>query len=222
MGAWGAEIVHDVNREVGIIRRAIFLLRQHRDLDSGIFETLGEIDHAAEQLALPEFPIGVSGEGASAPFISTNLEIAIRSTMEEYRVTHPSIEWNYQPGDSDVMVSMHERFIHSTMQHLYRNAAFAVMRQEGKRIVNTRTFIEGSMAVVEVEDTGKGLRPELIPMLFRQPIPHEDGRKGRGLLLVGFILAQHGARIELIPNSKTGKGTLFRLWLPIPPQKPQY
>ena len=50
------------------------------------------------------------------------------------------------------------------------------------------------MAVFEIEDTGLGLRPEVVPFVFKRLVPHKDGRKGRGLLLVGFIVQQHGGQ----------------------------
>jgi nitrogen-specific signal transduction histidine kinase len=58
------------------------------------------------------------------------------------------------------------------------------------------------------------MRPDILPYLFKRLIPHADGRKGRGLLLVGFIVEQHAGRIEIVQSEKE-KGVLFRLWLPL-------
>jgi GAF domain-containing protein len=51
MGAWGADVAHDVNREVGAIRRAAFVLQRRADLVDEVKERLQDIDRYASRLA---------------------------------------------------------------------------------------------------------------------------------------------------------------------------
>jgi signal transduction histidine kinase len=70
------------------------------------------------------------------------------------------------------------------------------------------------MAQVQVEDTGKGIQPDIEPLLFRQPILDRDGRAGRGLLLVDFLAQQHGGEAQLV-WSRPGEGACFAFNIPL-------
>jgi PAS domain S-box-containing protein len=215
MGAWGAEIVHGVNREVGHIRREVFLLGRHPALPDEVRQGLGVIDEFAKQLALPEIPERIPGsESATAP-VSALLDSTIHTAVQIYRSDYPSISFQFKPGCSGIQVAMHERFIRTIFQNLLRNAVYALTQGNPiKKKIKIRSHVEGPMAMIEMENSGPGFRPEIVPFLFKRLIPHEDGRKGRGLLLVGFLVEQHGGRIEAVQN-KAKNGVLFRFWLPL-------
>ncbi len=215
MGAWGAEIVHDVNREVGHIRSEVFLLAKQPSLPEEVRQGLGAIDEFAKQLALPEIPERLPGtEVIMAPAFAV-LDSAIHAAVEIYRSDHPSISFQFEPGCQDTRVAMHERFIRSIFRNLLRNAVHALNQVDSiEKTIQIRSRVENSMAVIEMENSGPSLRPAIVPFLFKRLFPHDDGRKGRGLLLVGFLVEQHGGRIEAVPN-EAEKGVLFRFWLPL-------
>lgn len=213
MGSWGAEIVHDINREVGYIRRDVLYLRQQPGLPEEMLEALSSIDECAEHLALPEIPERLPGYETVISPVSSYLDHAIREAVSAYRSGHASLTIEFEPGSPDVKVAMHERFVLAMVRNLLRNADHALSKIDTKKVITLRSRVEGSMAVLEIEDSGPGLRPELIPYLFKRLIPHQDGRKGRGLLLVGFIVQQHAGRFEIVSNE--GGGAFFRFWLPI-------
>jgi len=71
--------------------------------------------------------------------------------------------------------------------------------------------------VVEVSDTGPGIAPEEIPLLFQKYRPatltrSQDGT-GLGLFIVKTFVEAHGGRVEV--DSALGSGTCFRVILPI-------
>ncbi|RPJ27789.1 MAG: GAF domain-containing protein, partial [Chloroflexi bacterium] len=214
MGAWGAEIVHDVNREVGYIRREVYLLGQQPELPAEVRDGLSVIDKFAEHLGLPEIPERLPGFESIVTPASCQIDSTIHAAMQAYRSGHPSISFQPELGCPGIRVAMHERFLFSIVRNLLRNAGFALDRILTEKTILIRSHVEGPMAVFEIEDSGPGLRPKITPLLFKQPIPHDDGRKGRGLLLVGFIVEQHGGKIEIVQNNKR-MGACFRFWLPI-------
>jgi len=214
MGAWGAEIVHVVNREVGYIRREVFLMQRQPELPFETRESLSIIDQSANRLALPEIPERMPGLEGAPSSASCSIDSTIRAAVDVYRSGHPAITFKFEPGCPDIQVAMHERFLHLMVNNLLRNAEHALSLIPTEKIIRMRSRVEGNMSVFEIEDSGQGVRSDIIPYLFKQLIPHEDGRKGRGLLLVGFIVEQHGGRVEVIPNDP-GKGALFRFWLPL-------
>jgi GAF domain-containing protein len=214
MGAWGAEIVHVVNREVGYIRREVFLMQQQTELSFDTRESLSVIDQSANRLALPEIPERMPGFEGTPSSASCSIDSTIRAAVDVYRSGHPAITFKFEPSCPGIQVAMHERFLHLMVNNLLRNAEHALSQNSTEKIVHIRSYVEGTMSVFEIKDSGQGVRSDIIPYLFKQLIPHKDGRKGRGLLLVGFIVEQHGGRVEIVPNTPE-KGAFFRFWLPL-------
>ena len=84
-----------------------------------------------------------------------------------------------------------------------------------KGILTLRTGTEGEMVWVEVADNGKGIPPEIVQRIFDPFFTTKPVGTGTGLglsLSLGIINKHHG-RIEV--DSALGKGTTFRIWLPI-------
>jgi len=215
MGAWGADIVHDVNREVGAIRRAVFLLQQRSDLPGEVKERLQEIDRYAGNLALPELPEQAPESGRILEFRNASfLDKVIQAEVENLQPAHPSISFKLEQNCLGIQVAMHEQLLRRLVRHLIYNAIGAIPSDKETQLVTIRTAVQGSLAEVQVEDTGKGVRPEIKPMLFQQPIPHEDDRPGRGLLLVRFLAEQHGGYARLL-WSQPGEGARFAFGIPL-------
>jgi signal transduction histidine kinase len=66
---------------------------------------------------------------------------------------------------------------------------------------------------VRFQDTGSGIAPENIPLVFEPYFTTKDVGIGLGLAMTKQIVEEHGGRIEL--SSEPGQGTLVRLALPI-------
>jgi signal transduction histidine kinase/CHASE3 domain sensor protein len=86
-------------------------------------------------------------------------------------------------------------------------------------VVTTRTFVEGSTAVIEVEDTGIGIPaselPRVFERFFRSSTATEQAIPGTGLgLVISKAIAEaHGGSIGV--RSEAGRGTCFRVELPL-------
>ena len=72
----------------------------------------------------------------------------------------------------------------------------------------------GEWAVLEVKDTGEGIRPEVIDRIFEPFFTTKRAGRGTGLglALVHSIVKEHGGAIDVV--SEVGKGTTFTVWLP--------
>jgi PAS domain S-box-containing protein len=66
---------------------------------------------------------------------------------------------------------------------------------------------------VSVVDTGGGIPQEQINRIFEPFYTTKKKGTGLGLMIVQRIIQAHGGRIEL--ESHVGRGTTFRLWLPL-------
>jgi two-component system, sporulation sensor kinase E len=106
--------------------------------------------------------------------------------------------------------------IQQALVNLVKNAMQA-MTKGGTLTLQTG---EGSDGVwVSVEDTGGGIPQEEINRIFEPFYTTKKKGTGLGLMIVQRIVRAHGGRIDL--ESHIGRGTKFRIWLPLHERKPR-
>lgn len=215
MGAWGAEMVHDMNRELGAIRRAVYILLQDSSLSPESQEYLNRIDRHAEALDLPDLPErkwepGYALEIPNAP----RLDNVIQDELVRFEPAYPSVCLQSDLKCPRVQVAVHKQWLRRLLRHLIYNAITAIPPDKESKLVTIRTAIQGFMAEVQVEDNGNGIPTEIERELFQRPISRGDSRLGRGLLLVKFLAEQHGGEIKLVWN-RPGEGACFALSIPL-------
>ena len=106
--------------------------------------------------------------------------------------------------------------IQQVLVNLVKNAAQA-MTTGGTLTLQTG---ENSDAVwVSVADTGGGIPQEQLNRIFEPFYTTKKKGSGLGLMIVQRIVRAHNGRIEL--ESHVGKGTTFRIWLPLHERKPR-
>jgi len=104
--------------------------------------------------------------------------------------------------------------IQQVLVNLIKNAMQA-MTKGGILTVATG---EGSDGVwVSIADTGGGIPQEQLNRIFEPFYTTKKKGSGLGLMIVQRIVRAHGGRIEL--ESQVGRGTTFRIWLPLPEPK---
>jgi len=72
---------------------------------------------------------------------------------------------------------------------------------------------------ISIADTGGGIPQEQINRIFEPFYTTKEKGTGLGLMIVQRIVRAHGGRIEL--ESKVGRGTTFRIWLPLHERRPR-
>ena len=106
--------------------------------------------------------------------------------------------------------------IQQVLVNLIKNAIQA-MTKGGTLTVQTG---EGSEGVwVSVADTGGGIPQEQLNRIFEPFYTTKEKGSGLGLMIVQRIVRAHGGHIEL--ESQVGRGTTFRIWLPLHERKPR-
>jgi signal transduction histidine kinase len=100
--------------------------------------------------------------------------------------------------------------IQEVLLNLMLNAIQAI---EGAGQVKVDLEARDGLAAVSVSDTGKGIRPEDLPNIFRPFFTTKGSGTGLGLSLVRRIIEDHGGRIEV--QSEQGKGSRFTVLLPL-------
>ncbi len=106
--------------------------------------------------------------------------------------------------------------IQQVLVNLIKNAMQA-MTKNGTLTLQTG---EGSDGVwVRVADNGGGIPQEQLNQIFEPFYTTKKKGTGLGLMIVQRIVRTHGGRIEL--ESRPGRGTSFRIWLPLHERKPR-
>ena len=114
--------------------------------------------------------------------------------------------------------------IEQVLVNLLRNAAEAIdmaLRQTSERIIELRVLPKtiDDKAVVEfsVQDTGKGLAPEVMARLYEAFYSTKSDGMGIGLSLCRSIVESHLGRMtaENIYNGTDVKGCRFSFWIPL-------
>ncbi len=106
--------------------------------------------------------------------------------------------------------------IQQVLVNLVKNAMQA-MSKGGTLTLQTG---EGSDGVwVSVADTGGGIPQEQLNRIFEPFYTTKKKGSGLGLMIVQRIVRSHGGRIDL--ESYVGRGTTFRIWLPLHERKPR-
>jgi PAS domain S-box-containing protein len=106
--------------------------------------------------------------------------------------------------------------LQQVLVNLVKNAAQA-MTTGGT--LTLRTGESGDGVWVSVADTGGGIPQEQINRIFEPFYTTKKRGTGLGLMIVQRIVRAHGGRIEL--ESNLGRGTTFRIWLPLHERKPR-
>lgn len=108
-------------------------------------------------------------------------------------------------ADSDRLVQALGNLIGNAIRHT----------PEGGRIT-LRAWGEGAEVGLAVEDTGEGIPPDVLPIVFERSVRADAARSGTGsglgLSIVRSLVEAMGGRAEAA--SSMGEGTTITLWLP--------
>ena len=112
--------------------------------------------------------------------------------------------------DDDLTIDADPERLSQIMINLLSNALKATQKGGCVRI---RTTKEKSEVLIQVEDTGCGIRKEDLPFIFERFYKVADGGLGLGLAIAKELAEAHGGRIEA--KSEYGKGSTFITRIPV-------
>ncbi len=116
--------------------------------------------------------------------------------------------------DSPLMAAVDPVEMEQVMFNLLRNSieSFHNTDTSSHRQVKASLKADGSSAILEVQDNGPGVAPELLPRLFTPFTTNRPEGTGLGLALSQRLVERFGGEISYIPQAQ---GALFRVVLPI-------
>lgn len=156
---------------------------------------------------------------AASKWVAHDLAAEIRSAVEmlSARLPRPSaVELPQQPfpfrGNPAGLRRMIMNLVSNSLRHGH---------SESIRIHLETHQDHAIWALIEVQDDGQGIAPELLPHLGEPMFLSSGSHRreffvngtGLGLVIVRRIVAEHGGRVVI--SSSPGKGTRVRVWLPV-------
>jgi two-component system NtrC family sensor kinase len=144
-----------------------------------------------------------------------NLNEGLESTLLLAKHEISKIAVRKQFGDVPTITCSPSQ-INQVFLNLINNAAQAI--ESGRGVITLTTRMQGAEHVaVEIEDSGKGIAPDVLPRIFDPFFTTKAVGKGTGLgLSIAYkIVAQHGGTISA--DSTPGAGTKFTVVLPLTP-----
>lgn len=143
------------------------------------------------------------------------VETSLKEVMEHVidymdRRTSNKVEMVSDFPEGDVRIRINASLFEWVIENLSKNAVDA-MGGEGK--ITLRIFDEPRKAVVEVTDTGKGIRKKDIRNIFRPGFTTKKRGWGLGLSLAKRIIEEYHKGKIWVKWSEVGVGTTFRIEL---------
>lgn len=127
------------------------------------------------------------------------------------RRTSKSVKMVKDFPDHDIIVRMNASLFEWVIENLSKNAVDAMGGEAG--MITLHVEETDTKAIIEVSDTGKGIRKKDIGNVFRPGFTTKKRGWGLGLSLAKRIVEEyHHGRIW-VKNSELGKGTTFRIEL---------
>ncbi|MGI9524350.1 MAG: ATP-binding protein, partial [Hyphomicrobiaceae bacterium] len=227
VGKLAGGIAHDFNNVLtAIIGFSDLLLASHRPADLA-FKNIQNIRNSANHAAeLVRQLLAFSRRQTLEPEVLQLNELVTDLSVILNRVLGDTIELKIASGRGLWSVRADRSQLSQVIINLAVNARDA-MANGGRLTIRSRNVSErdcrrlnheglsvGQYVVVEVEDTGIGMEPDVVEKIFEPFFTTKDIGKGTGLGLstVYGIVKQTGGSIMV--DSMPGEGTIFRVFLP--------
>ena len=203
-----AFIVHDLKNLIAQQSLVVKNAARHRNNPAFIDDVIRTIDNSVTRMnqLLEQLKRGESPRSSK--------RVALRDLLAEVVSKHASVRPvpELEVLEDRIEVLADPEGLAAIVGHIVRNAQEATA-QDGH--VHVRLGREGANAVIDVEDTGAGMEPAFVAERLFRPFDSTKGSKGMG---IGAYQAREFVRAaggEVKVASAPGRGTTFRILLPI-------
>ncbi len=215
VGRFARTIVHDFKNPLNIIGLAADLMDMDKASPEMRKTSTDRIRKQVDRLTnmINELLEFTRGPQQQAVLGSTNYGAYVNKLLEDFRpeLADKRVEIIVENDLPDVEVLADTKRLLHVFSNLFHNAADAML--EGGQ-VKLRFLMEEGELITEVEDTGKGLAPEIVPRLFEAFASYGKAKgTGLGLSICKRIIDDHKGWMKAW--NRPGGGAVFAFSLPI-------
>jgi PAS domain S-box-containing protein len=212
LGRVTAGVAHEVKNPLNSMRLWLEVLKANMPVDPEPQQAVKMLDSEIDRLdrAVKTFlnftkPVEINLENTSLPALLADVLDAARPSIAKAGL-------RLQAGLPEVFppVLVDHQLIHQAVLNLLLNACD--FTSPGGTITLSLTR-NSDYAIIEVQDSGKGISPEDQKKIFQLFFTTRPGGSGIGLANTFRFVQLHNGRIEF--ESETGRGTSFRIELPL-------
>jgi signal transduction histidine kinase len=212
-------VAHDVRGPAGTIRSVAGSLRTSYDRlgDPQRLEFVGMIEQESLRLlrVADQMSLGLKADAGTLQFsmVVRDVEGPVLQGLHDAETGQREVRID---ADHDVRASIDPRWIAEATRQAVENA---LKFSPDDTPVAVRVHAEDERAVIEVEDEGPGVPPEVREVVFEKfarwrPPGYEDvGGSGLGLFVIRAITHAHGGDASITSRGNTG--TILRMTLPM-------
>ncbi|MHB8788286.1 MAG: sensor histidine kinase [Desulfobulbaceae bacterium] len=205
-------IAHEIRNPVTIIGGLIGRLRKKTAPDAKEFGKLENVLEQTQKLEtlLSRFEELLIAKGEH--FVKEDLTLLVNDATELVTSEAKSkmVNIDYLPATGQQAVQVDARLIRIVIVHLLRNAIYAC--DAGASVHIATRMVDGWFELT-IQDTGKGISPDMLPHIFEPMYSSGEIKTGLGLPYIRQIIAEHKGTITV--GSEKGKGTLVTVRIPI-------
>ena len=200
------ETAHQLGTPVSSLMAWVEMLKEQYPDD----DLLPEMDKDVKRLQLIAERFSKIGSLPEPVDASMNEVLAhVISYMD--RRTSSQVQMISRLPEKEVVVKMNASLFEWVVENLCKNAVDAM---EGKGTITLTLQEEPGSVVIEVQDTGKGIRKKDLKNVFTPGFTTKKRGWGLGLSLARRIVEEYHRGRIFVKNSELGKGTTFRIEMP--------
>lgn len=184
--------------QTGEIQRAIdFITNSSLVSSQSVRET-------ANCIRVPRICALVIGKMMHAAELGIRLQVTNDSTCREHDLLLPE----------DDLVTIIGNLIENAIEELNHEQTFAEpadssVSSESPREINISIYCRPDVNIIICEDTGRGIKPEIIDHIFEKGVSSKGTNRGIGLFLIHELVEKYAGSIEI--DTEQGVGTCFTL-----------
>jgi two-component system, NtrC family, sensor histidine kinase HydH len=222
LGQLSAGLAHEIRNPLGVIKGSAEILTQKlgsgdelaKELAGYIYTEVNRVSALVSRFL--DFARPSQLDLAPGDLVRV-LERCLKTIADSGACSRAKVQREFAAGLPQVMLD--QDLSDQVFTNLLMNACEAMGEQGGELWVRVRAVDEKNReagVVVEIEDSGPGVAPEMKEQIFNPFVTTKKSGVGLGLAIVSKIVDAHGGSVKLI--SEPGHGACFRVTFPMASQ----
>lgn len=214
MGSMASVVGHEIRNPLAVINNSIFFIKaklgKDNRLDAKMTRHVAIIESEIKQASSIINEILTYSRSRELKLKVQPINHFVEDTLSVYPFPpHIRVVKEFDPRDPRVNIDADE--MRQALRNIIGNAV-DVMPKSGTLTLRTE-LVENLWVRIDIRDTGPGIPPDILNKMFAPFYTTKARGTGLGLAVVVKAMNRHEGRVEAF--SQVGKGTVFRLNIPI-------